>query len=144
MILVDTLSCGHFIVFLSFSGSSWTCCHVDILWFFCYFKILRGHTVLWTLRCFSFIFIFLVDILSREYFIVFYYFIFLVDMMSCRHFIISVILMFLVDMMSCRHFILSVILMFLVDALSCGHLFCQFNIPRGHVAIWTLYCFVLF
>jgi len=126
MILVDTLSCGNFIAFLSFSCFSWTCRHVDILWFFCYFNILRGHTVLWTLRCFSFIFIFLVDMLSCEYFIVFYYFIFFVDMLSCRH------------------FILSVILIFLVDALSCGLFFCQLNIPRGHVAIWTLYCFVLF
>lgn len=51
MILVDTLSCGHFVVFLSFSYSSWTCCHVD----FFFFVIL----------------IFLVDTLSFGHFVVF-------------------------------------------------------------------------
>ena len=63
--------CGHFIVFLSFSCSSWTCRLADILWVFCYFNILRGQAIFWTFLCFSFIFIFLVDMLSCGHFVVF-------------------------------------------------------------------------
>lgn len=86
MILVDALSCGHFIVLVSFSYFSWTCCHVDNFIIFCYFNISREHVVMRTFFRF----------LSIEYF-------------SWTHShvdisLFSVIIIFFMDMLSCGHF----------------------------------------
>jgi hypothetical protein len=115
----------------------------------------HGHAVMWTLHCFSFIFIFLVDILwffchlnipcGHAVFWTLlcfsFVFIFLVDMLSRENFI--VILIFLVNTLSCGHFLFFVNWIFFVDALSCGHfiVFCYFNIPCGHAVMWTFFVF---
>jgi hypothetical protein len=83
---------------------------VDISLFFLHFRISRGHAAVWTFCC----------LMSFEYspwtrclvdtFCFSFTFIFLVDMLSCRHFVFSVILIFLVDMLSCGHFIIFLLL----------------------------------